>query len=83
MSAKEMFEKLGYELKEETKKYLRYKKGISKYGDGMYIEFDLNNKKIRLYTKTPQYNNNPRYADYREFEAINKQVEELGWNNAQ
>lgn len=78
-SAREMFEKLEYQLYEETKKYLRYKKGISKYADGTYIEFDLNNKMIRLYTKTPQYNNNPRYADYREFEAINKQVEELGW----
>ena len=80
MTAKEMFEKLGYELKEKTTKYLRYKKGVSKYSDGMYIEFKLDDKKIRSYTKTPQYNNNPRYADFKEFEPINKQVEELGWN---
>ena len=78
-SAKEMFEELGYELKEETKKYLRYKKGVSKYDDGMWIAFDLSGKRIRLYTKTPQYNNNPRYADYKELQVINKQVEELGW----
>lgn len=81
MTAKEMFEKLGYELKEETRKYLRYKKGVSKYDDGMYIEFKLDDKKIRLYNKTPQYNNNPRYADFKEFGPINKQIEELGWNN--
>lgn len=78
-SARDMFEELGYELKEETKKYLRYKKGVSKYNDGTWIDFDLSGKRIRLYTKTPQYNNNPRYADYKELQAINKQVEELKW----
>ena len=81
MTAKEMFEELGYEIKEKTSRYLRYLKKDSEYGSGAYIEFDLVNKKIRLYTKTPNYNNNPRYADFNEFQAINKQIEELGWNN--
>lgn len=80
MSAKEMFEKLGYKIKEETSRYLRYLKKDGGYGSGAYIEFDLINKKIRLYTKTPNYNNNPRYADFNEFQAINKQCEELEWN---
>ena len=83
MCAKEMFEKLGYEITEETSRYLRYLKKDGGYGScayGAYIEFDLINKKIRLYTKTPNYNNNPRYADFNEFQAINKQVEELHWN---
>lgn len=79
MSAKEMFREQGYEIKEKTSKYLRYLKKDSEYCSGAYIEFDLVNKKIRLYTKTPNYNNNPRYADFNEFQAINKQVEELGW----
>lgn len=82
MTAKEMFEELGYEIKEKTSRYsryLRYLKKDSEYGSGAYIEFDLVNKKIRLYTKTPNYNNNPRYADFNEFQAINKQIEELGW----
>lgn len=83
MSAKEMLEELGYEIKEKTSRYLRYLKKDSEYGSGAYIEFDLVNKKIRLYTKTPNYNNNPRYADFNEFQAINKQCEELGWNNEQ
>ena len=81
MTAKEMFEELRYEIKEKTSRYLRYLKKDSEYGSGAYIEFDLVNKKIRLYTKTPNYNNNPRYADFNEFQAINKQIEELGWNN--
>lgn len=79
MDARGMLEELGYEIKEKTSKYLRYLKKDSEYGSGAYIEFDLVNKKIRLYTKTPNYNNNPRYADFNEFQAINKQIEELGW----
>lgn len=79
MDARGMLEELGYEIKEKTSKYLRYLKKDSEYGSGAYIEFDLVNKKIRLYTKTQNYNNNPRYADFNEFQAINKQIEELGW----
>lgn len=79
MSAIEMFREQGYEIKEKTSRYLRYLKKDSECGSGAYIEFDLVNKKIRLYTKTPNYNNNPRYADFNEFQAINKQIEELGW----
>lgn len=76
-SAKEMFEKLGYEQKigidfilyvldsEETKD-LQY-----------YIEFQTDVKTIIIDTNRKDFIND---ITIKEFQAINKQVEELGWN---
>lgn len=83
MTAKEMFEKLGYKCQE----------------DDFSIEFikqmkcPLNNKKveyviefykdIKTFSCEALSNNKEHYTndiDMKELQAINKQVEELGWN---
>ena len=83
MSAKEMFEKLGYELIEDSKSYLRYANyfGGSKYQGGELIDFDKKNKKFRLTRKSCQGNVHFKYGALKELQAINKQIEELGWSN--
>lgn len=76
--AKEMFVELGYELKEHSKSYLRYKTDIDKiYGE--FIDFDLKNQMVRLTRKTCQGNTHFKYGSVKELQAINKQVKELGW----
>ena len=66
MSAKEMFEELGYKLINE--KNIVYK-NIHFTGRITHIAF-FNNKKI-LVTQS---------IGLKELKAINKQIEELGWN---
>lgn len=82
MDARGMFDELGYELTEDSKKYLRYVKYENKehkiYG-GEFIDFEKINREFRLTRKTCQGNTHFRYAGMRELQAINKQVEELGW----
>lgn len=78
-TAKEMFEEQGFILKEETKSYIRYFRNFLGYGSGDYVSFDLKNKRFRLTNKTVQGNVSFRYAGVKELQAINKQVEELGW----
>ena len=83
MTAKEMFEKLGYELIEDGKTYLRYANYDDKehhYMGGDFIDFDKKAKRFRLTRKTGQGNTYFKYGDLQELQAINKQVEELGWN---
>ena len=74
MKAKEMFEKLGY-LKLEDKyidgiTYVKLMKDkyneISMFKDGKKILIPIENIDI---------------LEYEELQAINKQIEELGWNN--
>ena len=82
MDARGMFDELGYELIEDSKRYLRYAKYDNKeykYYGGKFIDFEKNNKEFRLTRKTCQGNTHFRYADMRELQAITKQVEELGW----
>lgn len=83
MDARGMFDELGYELIEDSKRYLRYAKYENKeykhYG-GEFIDFEKINKEFRLTRKTHQGNTHFRYADMRELQAINKQIEELHWN---
>lgn len=80
MSAKEMFEELGYEqVKGQTFTAYKFKNTIS---DTYIIEFDLLEKKIEIYLQsdspfTPNY---PYSINTQELKAINKQVKELGWN---
>lgn len=83
MSAKEMFENLGYELIEDSKSYLRYANyfGGNKYQGGELIDFDKKNKEFRLTRKSCQGNVHFKYGTLKELQAINKQIEELGWLN--
>ena len=72
MTAKEMFEKLGYEYKETNDEdEIRYK---SKSG-AFIICFYKAMQQVYCYTK----NDEPFGIDVNELQAINKQVEELGW----
>ncbi len=80
MSAKEMFEELGFKLVNNTP--LLYQ-----YDDGGYIrniEFISIFKQVRL-SEWETYNNNESQGEYSIdmylLQAINKQIEELGWND--
>ncbi len=68
MTAKEMFEKLRYEnIQSRDKTLLKYERnGMKK------IWFDLENKEILL--------DGVCHFTLKELKAINKQIEELGWN---
>lgn len=73
MSAKEMFEELGYKLDKEprfgsTISYTQY------YSDGCYRIYDL-----VFYDKTIEVQE--EHINLKLLKAINKQVEELGWND--
>lgn len=78
MTAKEMFEKLGYE------KYgndpLRYR-----LDDGGYINFIefIHIQKIIIFREYEEYNDNQPQGSFllnmEELEAINKQIKELEW----
>lgn len=84
MKAKEMFDDLGYELIEDSKSYLRYADYFDKnkkYMGGEMIDFDKKNKRFRLTRKSCQGNTHFKYGTLEELKAINKQIEELGWNN--
>lgn len=79
MNAKEMFEKLGAEYFENdlriTVEY--YNNSIDDYD---YIEFDKQCKTLSI--SIDQFNFKLYKFDFKSlFEAINKQIEELGWNN--
>lgn len=80
MSAKEMFEELGYEQKLE---YYRGEVMRIKYVvDGNYhtqFMFDMNNKMFYSYFKTNDGSEMPAWVEIKHLKAINKQIEELGW----
>ena len=70
-TAKEMFEELGYEPFGKNSKYICYRKNM------WFIEFDLDQKCILTSKPNTTFN----LITFEELQAINKQVEELGWNN--
>ena len=75
MSAKEMFEQLGYKfIKREFEIIYQYTKN-EYIEDYRYIKFDIKIKKIELGDWQEDFN-----LSLEELQAINKQVEELGWN---
>lgn len=80
MSAKEMFEELGYELRSH-KNIIRYvnKQYVS---DWNYIDFNLKEKTIyaHIMSDSPFTPDSPLELNLKEIQAINKQIEELGWN---
>ena len=74
MTAKEMFEELGYELKNNDKNEWYYQKG-NEYFDTKVIYFDEEDKTLKCHDGG--CGNVP--IDVEELKAIQKQVEELGW----
>ena len=82
MSAKEMFEELGYNQLYENKHYMFYVKDLidtPEYEkDCIHLEFNHDNKTIN---KTYGDDNTVEDITLEELKAINKQIEELGWNN--
>jgi hypothetical protein len=75
MSAKEMFEKLGYEqfIKNDVIYYHKTTHIPKAYGGTIiyHINFILKDKELFA----------SKNLDYKELQAINKQIEELGWND--
>ena len=80
MSAKEMFEKLGYEnlMNRSDDDFLTYYKNEEDDDTGCIYSI-IFNKKTKQVAKT--INNYFNYIDLQELQAINKQIEELGWND--
>ena len=81
MKAKEMFEKLGYELVFENEEVLRYRKN-----EWLDVEFwkvyeKISGEKIRKHIKVSNVKNMPYFISIDLLQAINKQIEELGWND--
>ena len=77
-SAKEMFEKLGYE-QEEIDEQLIYTKTDVSIDVEYSIIFYLDEKTFGATTDNFAYAND---INIKELQAINQQVNELGWNNA-
>lgn len=84
MSAKEMFEKLGYKQEKDDKIHITYYNGnfenIQKCDK--QITFDLESKSFIAYSpyELNDYEDCSIFINMKELQAINKQVEELGWN---
>lgn len=79
MSAKEMFEELGYECK--IAKFKGDIINIEYIGDDEYssnIRFNLENKSFNVWYGENEYSGGITMEIYK---AINKQVEELGWED--
>lgn len=77
MSAKEMFEDLGYTYQESYFEEKLDEINYSKNGDyAPQIKFNLNHKCAMIYRQE----NKASWFDVKILRAINKQVEELGWN---
>lgn len=81
MSAKEMFEELGYNELIKHKTYMFYikplKENVEYENDEIHLEFDFKNK---TFVKTYGDDNSVYEITLEELQAINKQVEEL-WCN--
>lgn len=83
MTAKEMFEKLGYECIEDEDHFIEY---IITWDDWhgkgvLEIVFDYDIKEIQFlcYIKDKEKERVDITLNIEELQAINKQVEELGW----
>jgi len=81
MSAKEMFEKLGYEIDIENDTEILYKMKWE-ISSTYYVSFGLINKRIECFyfaSDSPFTPTESFEVDLDLLQAINKQVEELGW----
>ena len=81
MSAKEMFEKLGYEIDEQYNKEILYKMKWE-ISTTYYVSFDLEHKWFECFiiSDSPFEPSKSFAIDIDLLQAINKQVEELKWN---
>lgn len=79
-TAKEMFEELGYELKKNSLWFLSYEKETTYDGIDV-ITFIYKDKCIQNYNIFPVDRHlTTKDVTLEELQAINKQIEELGWN---
>ena len=82
MTAKEIFEELGY--KQELEYYNGKVTRIKYVVVGNYhtqFMFDMNNKMFYSYFERDDKEEMPAWVEMKHLKAINKQVEELRWNN--
>lgn len=79
MSAKEMFEELGYKQIEYSNSYIVYNKFL-KQEERYIIEFHNNDTTFSKY-KNRCGNIRDLFINLQEFKAIQKQIEELGWES--
>lgn len=77
MSAKEMFEQLGYEYYDDDG-FTCYEKEKRELIEPNYISFDRLEREIFLSRNSK--NGNGTTMNISLLQAINKQIEELGWN---
>ena len=81
MNAKKLFEELNYELVENTEERLLY---VNNYYP-KYIEFDkfkcLVSKYETRHIFDYKYTTIPYGITFKELEAVNRQVKELGWHD--
>ena len=91
MTAKEMFEKLGYKLNDDINNYLQNRYEYKRFNKTtkMFRTITIvngenkENKFIEIeeeFVRDIETNTNYGYLDFEEIQAINKQIEELGWN---
>ncbi len=72
MNAKEMFEKLGYTYDNDDDRLAIYRENVTKRYVCIFYKTDNENFRLKFYD---------HYIPMELLNAINKQVEELGWNN--
>ncbi len=76
-SARELFEELGYEYYEDDG-FNCYKKEKRRLIEPDYISFDRLEREV--FMSNSSKNSNGAILDMKLLQAINKQIEELGWN---
>lgn len=83
MSAKEMFEELGFKYEYHENKSINAEDTITYHKDNLHIQFNLISKCIIVQNDTSPmfYGVGIFFINNKLHKAINKQVEELGWNN--
>lgn len=81
MSAREMFEELGYELVYENYEVLRYRKDGKLDVEFWKVYETETGKKLKKYIHISDVYSRSYFASINLLQAINKQVEELGWND--
>lgn len=74
-TAKEMFEKLGYECIVDSNYEITFQHGNRYTHNGIQIVFDLDLERVRIVYLMQR----DRFFDSREIKAINKMVDELEW----
>ena len=81
MKAKEMFEELGYWIDEESKLEILYKMKWE-ISSTYWIGFDKTKKTFERFitSDSPFHPSKSFEIDMPTLKAINKQIEELGWN---